>query len=219
MTTVVLVDDHPLFRSALRALLESADIEVVAEAGTAAEALAAASAEPDIVVMDIGLPDDDGVATAARILERHPSTKVLLLTMFSDDVAVSRGLEVGISGYLVKESPPDEVLRAIEAVASGSMVLGSVVAGRVRLMASGVGRRGAAHVEDFPELSDRERQVLALVADGLSNAAIADRLGLSVKTVANYVSTVLARLQAPDREALREMVAARRTPAPKRPLA
>ena len=86
------------------------------------------------------------------------------------------------------------------------MVLGSVVAGRVRLMASGVGRRGAAHLVDFPELSDRERQVLALVADGLSNGAIARRLGLSVKTVSNYVSNTLARLQATDREALREMV-------------
>jgi DNA-binding NarL/FixJ family response regulator len=136
------------------------------------------------------------------VLELRPGAKVLVMTMFGEDAAVARALEAGASGYLLKASPPDDVRRAVEAVASGAFVVGAPLADRVRRMASGGAGRGAAYAGEFPELTDRERQVLALVADGLTNAQIAERLGLSGKTVANYLSGILAKLDVVDRAAL-----------------
>jgi DNA-binding NarL/FixJ family response regulator len=207
MVKVLVVEDHPIYRDGLAALLGSADIEVVGLATSGADALALLNTDPDVVVMDIGLPDRDGAELTAEVLSRRPDTRVLILTMFHDDSAIARALEAGASGYLVKDAPPDHVLRAVASVASGTLVFGSEVAPRVRAMTSAAVRRGPTPPsEAFPELRERERQVLGMIAQGLDNAAIAERLGLSGKTVANYVSTILTHLRVRDRAAAAQLV-------------
>ena len=210
MTRVLLVDDHPLFRDALRVLLETAGLDVIGEAGDLGEAVDALAADPELVIMDIGLPGADGIEATRRILDLRPSVRVLVMTMFDEDAAVARALEAGATGYLLKAAPPEEILRAVAAVLDGAFVVGAPLAERVRRMASGGAHSGSAYASDFPELTDRERQILVLVADGLTNAAIADRLGLSGKTVANYVSSILSRLGVADRRGLIALVHARR---------
>lgn len=210
MTRVLLVDDHPLFRDALRILLETHGFEVVGEAGDVEEAVAALASEPDLVIMDIGLPGADGIEATRRVIDQRPNVRVLVMTMFDEDAAVAQALEAGASGYLLKAAPPDEVLRAVAAVVDGAFVVGAPLADRVRRMASGGAQSGSAYARDFPELTDRERQILVLVADGLTNAAIAERLGLSGKTVANYVSSILSRLGVADRRSLTTLVDAHR---------
>jgi DNA-binding NarL/FixJ family response regulator len=212
VTRVLLVDDHPLFRDALRVLLETGGFEVVGEAGNADEAIAGLREEPDVVVMDIGLPGMDGIEATRRILAAAPGVRILVMTMFAEDAAVANALDAGASGYVLKATQPAEVLRAVAAVSDGAFVVGAPLADRVRRMASGGARSGSGYARDFPELTDRERQVLVLVADGLGNSAIADRLGLSDKTVANYVSSILSRLGVSDRRALATLVDERRKP-------
>jgi DNA-binding NarL/FixJ family response regulator len=207
MVRVLVVEDHPIYRDGLAALLGSADIEVVGLATSGAEALALLETDPDVVIMDIGLPDRDGADLTSEVLTRRPATRVLVLTMFHDDSVIARALEAGASGYLVKDAPPDEVLRAVASVASGALVFGSDVAERVRVMTTDAVRRGPSPPSAaFPELRGRERQVLGMVAQGLDNAAIAERLGLSGKTVANYVSAILTRLHVRDRAAAAQLV-------------
>lgn len=208
MTRVLIVDDHPLFRDGLRTLLETAGFDVVGEAGELLGAVESLASEPDLVIMDIGLPGADGIEATRRLLEANPELRVLVLTMFEEDAAVARALEAGASGYLLKSAPPQEIVRAVSAVVDGAFVVGAPLANRVRRMASGGAQTGRAYARDFPQLTDRERQILILVAEGLSNAAIAERLGLSGKTVANYVSNTLARLGQPDRQSLIRLVQA-----------
>lgn len=199
---VLLVEDHPIYRDGLAALLAAAGVEVIGSATTGAEALAMLDNAPDVVVMDIGLPDQDGADLTAKVLARLPETKVIVLTMFHDDSIIARSLEAGASGYLVKDAHPDEILNALRSVASGALVIGSDVASRVRRSAWAESlRRPSPPATVFPELRARERQVLGLLAQGLSNAAIGESLGLSGKTVANYVSTILSQLRVQDRAA------------------
>jgi len=208
MTSVVLVDDHPVFRDGLRVLLEAAGMTVVGETAYGGDAVGLLGGEPDVIVMDLGLPDIDGVEATRRLLAVDSSTCVLVLTMYDDDDAVSRALEAGARGYLVKSAPAAEIVGAIAAVASGTVVLGSVIAPRVpRLVAGGAIRTATAPATEFPTLSERERQVLGLIAAGLGNAAIAERLGVSGKTVANYVSSVLTKLRVKDRAAAGRLAA------------
>ena len=191
-----MVEDHPVYRDGLAALLDAAGIDVVGAAASATDALALLDTEPDVVLMDIGLPDGDGATLTARLLERRPRTRVLVLTMFHDDSVIARALEAGAGGYLVKDALPEEILAAVHAVASGALVLGADVVSPTRRLTLAESFRGAAPpASSFPELRERERQVLGLLAQGLSNAAIAERLGLSGKTVANYVSTILSCLR------------------------
>jgi DNA-binding NarL/FixJ family response regulator len=204
VTRVVVVDDHPVFRRGLRSLLEASGIEVVGEAATAAEAMALASrAAPDVVLMDLGLPDMSGVEAVRRIVADRPGTPVLVISLYQDDGSVERAIRAGARGYVVKDAPADEVVAAVHAVASGAAVLGGSLTGR---LASLVQTRREVSAEDFPGLTARERQILALLVSGLTNAAIAERLGLSAKTVANYVSVVLAKIDAADRADAREKV-------------
>jgi DNA-binding NarL/FixJ family response regulator len=210
MTRVLLVDDHPLFRDALRVLLETGGFVVIGEAGDLGEAIAALAADPELVIMDIGLPNADNIEATRRILDLRPSVRVLVMTMFDEDAAVARALEAGATGYLLKAAPAEEILRAVAAVVDGAFVVSRPLADRVRRMASGGAQSGSAYASDFPELTNRERQILVLVADGLTNAAIAARLGLSGKTVANYVSSILTRLGVADRRGLIALVDARR---------
>jgi DNA-binding NarL/FixJ family response regulator len=209
MTRVILVDDHPVFRNGLRALLQASGIDVVGEAATGADAVdIATQLSPDVVLMDLGLPDMSGVEAVAQIVAARSATRVLVVSLYQDDGSVDAALRAGARGYVVKDAPAEEVVAAVQAVASGSAVIGASLAGRLTDLVQG--RDGRLPQEAFPSLTTRERQILALVAKGLTNSAIAERLGLSGKTVANYVSVILAKIDAKDRnDAARKVIAAR----------
>ena len=191
MIRVLVVDDHPIFRQGLTGLLATVeDVEVVGSAGTGEDAIRnAVELGPDVVIMDLNLPGTPGLEATRRIVA-ETDARVLVLTMVDDDDGVMTALRVGASGYLLKGAVQEEVLAAIRAVASGGAVLGSGAAQRV--LAGGRNRYGA-------DLTEREAQVLSLVADGRSNSEIARELGLSLKTVQNHVSHVLAKMQLRDR--------------------
>ena len=195
---VVVVDDHPMFRLGMVALLSSLpDIEVVGEAGSVAEAVAVVDrTEPDLVIMDLQLPDGSGITATEQLLARRPQTGVLVVTMFSDDDAVFAAMRAGARGYLVKGAGQDEIERAVRAVANGEVILGPPIAQRAAALFA---VRRAAAPSPFPELTEREHEVLELLARGLDNQAIAHRLVISDKTVRNHVSNVFTKLQVPDR--------------------
>ncbi len=198
MTTVVLVDDHPVFRKGLRTLLEELDVEVLGEAGDGAAGVdLALSARPDVVLMDVQMPSLDGVEATRRLVTAWPDARVLVLTMVADDSAVFAAIQAGALGYLLKGSGLEEIDRAVSSVAAGQAVYGPEVARRLRAFFAAGG--GAA--QPFPELTDREREVLALMAAGLNNTDISRRLFLSDKTVRNRVSSIFAKLGVPDRPA------------------
>jgi DNA-binding NarL/FixJ family response regulator len=190
VTTVLVVDDHPLFRDGLAALLATVqDIRVVGAVGSGEDAVAAVRAlGPDVVLMDLNLPGMPGLEATRRIAADGRSA-VLVLTMVDDDQGVLAALRVGARGYLLKGAAQEEVLAAIRTVASGGAVFGARVAGRV--LAGRPGRHEA--------LTERESEVLALIADGRTNPEIAAALGVSLKTVQNHVSRVLTKLQLRDR--------------------
>lgn len=195
---VVVVDDHPVFREGFAALLGSIpDIEVLATAASGEEAVAAVEEHrPAVVVMDVQMPGMDGVEATRRVVADHPDTGVVVLTMSEEDATLLDAVRAGARGYLLKGAEPDEIVRAITTVAAGGVVFGAVLASRVvEFMA----RPRTADAEPFPELSAREREVLDLVAGGLTNGQIASRLFLSPKTVRNHVHAVLSKLQAADR--------------------
>jgi DNA-binding NarL/FixJ family response regulator len=195
---VMVVDDHPVFRMGMAALLSSLDaIAVVAEAASAPEAVAAADEHPlDVVVMDLHLGETSGVDATREIVQLHPGVGVLVVTMMDDDDSVFAAMRAGARGYLLKGAAPGEVERAVRAVANGEVLLGPDVAARA--MAYLAGARTAGPVP-FPDLTDREREVLDLVARGLDNASIARRLALSPKTVRNHLSNILTKLAVADR--------------------
>jgi DNA-binding NarL/FixJ family response regulator len=191
---VVVADDHPIVRDGLRALLASLpEMDLVGEATTGREAVRSAITDrPDVIVMDLRMPDLDGTAATAEICRVAPDVAVLVLTMFDDDESVFGAMRAGARGYLVKGASQQEISRAISAVAAGEAIFGPGVARRVlRFFAS----PPAAAEPAFPELSPREREVLNLIAGGLTNTAIAGRLGLSTKTVGNHTSAIFAKLQ------------------------
>ncbi|MFG1952716.1 response regulator [Micromonospora sp. NPDC048830] len=196
---VAVVDDHPVFRLGMTALLASTPgLEVVGEAADADEAVrVAALRQPQVVIMDLHLGDGrSGVEATREIVARYPGTGVLVVTMLDDDDSVFAALRAGARGYLLKGAAPGEVERAVRAVANGEVLLGPVVASRaIGFLAAG--RTGGR--APFPELTDREREVLDLVAQGLGNVAVARRLTLSPKTVRNHLSNVLTKLQVADR--------------------
>ena len=190
---VVLADDHPVVRDGLAALLGSVPgIDVVETVSTGREAVrAAVTRRPDVVVLDIQMPDLDGVGAAARIARDAPDVAVLMLTMFDDDDSVFAAMRAGAGGYVLKGASQEEIVRAIHAVAAGEAILGPSVARRVLAQLSG----GAAAADPFPDLTPREREVLTLMAEGLPTATIGARLGLAAKTVTNHASAVFAKLQ------------------------
>jgi DNA-binding NarL/FixJ family response regulator len=198
VTRVVIADDHPLFLDGLQALLAGAfDIDVVARAETSPQAVDVVTAtRPDVVVLDLNMPGPGGIATIREIGDRVPSARVLVLTMYDDDGLVFDAVRAGALGYVLKGAAPDEVIQAVVAVARGEAVFG---AGLARRLADWFAR--ATPPDPFEQLTPREREVLELLARGLRNAAIAQRLGISLKTVRNVVSSVLTKLQVPDREA------------------
>ena len=204
MISVGVVEDHPLFRDGLRNLLAAEGLEVVAESLDVSGIDVVVAAAPDVVVIDLALPDGTGLDVVRRLRTELPSSRLLVLTMSADGATASRSLAAGAHGHLVKDADPAEVVAAIRSVAAGSVVVGASVAGRLRGIGDTTAFTPAA--EAFPSLTLRERQVLGLVADGWANPRIATELGLSDKTVANYVSSILSALHARDREALAVLV-------------
>jgi DNA-binding NarL/FixJ family response regulator len=191
---LLVAEDHPVYRDGLRAMLLAATgVRLVGEAhdGDAAVRLAA-ELRPDVVLMDLQLPGRNGIDATRAIVASRPATAVLILTMFEDDDSVFNAMRAGARGYLLKDAGGEELLRAIDTIGHGGAVFGAGVARRlVAFFASGgVGPRA----EPFPELTERERQVLDRIARGESNATIAGRLGISLKTVRNYASTIFDKL-------------------------
>jgi DNA-binding NarL/FixJ family response regulator len=191
---ILLVDDHPVVRDGLRGMLASQpDLEVVGEAADGSEALLQALAQrPDLVLMDLRMPRVDGVTATARILEQVPGTHVLVLTTYDTDADILRAIEAGATGYLLKDTPREELFRAVRAAARGETVLAPAVAARLVTTLRGPGA---------PTLSAREREVLAQVARGASNRDIADRLSISEATVKSHLLHVFDKLGVDDRTA------------------
>ena len=199
MTRVLLVDDHPLFLDGVRAALAShPDLEIVAEAHTVAEALARADEHrPDVVLMDLNLPDGSGIDATRDLLAAHPDTRVLVITMSAEDDAVVAAMRNGARGYVVKGAGRADLIGAVTTVAAGGAVFSPDVAARLGDFFSGLAAQPGREL--FPQLSEREREVLDLVARGWDNRRIAGALFLSDKTVRNHVSSVLTKLDAADR--------------------
>jgi DNA-binding NarL/FixJ family response regulator len=198
-TRILIADDHAPFRDGLRALLLSVpEIEVVGEATRGDEAIAlAATLQPDVILMDINMPQVNGIEATRRILHTSPHISILVLTMFEDDETVFAALRAGARGYLLKGALKAEVLRAIRGVSSGEAIFGPAIA--KRLMQYFAGLKPTTAQQAFPELTDREREILALLAQHRTNQEIADRLSLSQKTVRNHVSNIFSKLQVVDR--------------------
>ena len=196
---VLIADDHPLFREGMRGRLDRvADIEVVGEAASGDEVIELAHRlEPRVILMDIKMPGLNGIEATREIQQSTPHIGVLVLTMFEDDDSVFAAMRAGAKGYLLKDSGGEEVVNAIRAVASGEAVFGPGVAERIIGFFSVP--RPAAPQRAFPELTEREEEVLSLVAQGKSNQEISRRLFVSLKTVRNHVSNILLKLQVADR--------------------
>lgn len=195
---VLVVDDHPLYRDGLVAAIGTMDgVEVVGDAADGVEAVRAVrELAPDVVVMDLHMPNLNGIDATRRIAEEHPAVAVLVLTMLDGDDSVFAAMRAGARGYLLKGADRAEIRRALEAVAGGGVIFSAVIANRVLGFFSSSGARAAV---PFPDLTEREREILDLVAGGLSNAEIASRLFLSQKTVRNHVSNVFGKLQVASR--------------------
>ena len=196
---VAIADDHPVVRAGLEALLSSLEgVEVVGVASTGREALQhVMSARPDVLVLDLKMPDFDGFAATREVGRVAPEVAVLVLTMFDDDDSIFAAMRAGARGYLVKGAEQQEIERAVRCVAAGEAIFGPGVASRVLGFFSKPPPTAAP--EKFPELTARERKILDLLAAGLPNGAIGTRLGLATKTVANNVSSVFTKLQVADR--------------------
>ena len=189
---VFLLDDHEIVRGGVRALLEATDgIEIAGEAGTCAEALMRVGpTAPDVAILDVQLPDGSGVEVCRTIRSEHPSVQCLMLTSFTDDEALFDAILAGASGYLLKQVRGTDIVDAVRRVASGQSLLDPTLTGRVLERM----RTPPAEDERLARLSGQERKILALIADGLSNREIAARMFLAEKTVKNYVSNLLSKL-------------------------
>ena len=196
---LLLVDDHQVVRVGLRAVLDGEpDIEVVAEAGTAAQAVQQAGDwQPDVVIMDVRLPDRSGLAACQEIRQRWPRIQVLVLTSYADEELVLEAISAGAAGYILKQLDTSELVKLVHAVARGDAVLDPIVT--QKLLQRVRRAEHESHEAAFRELSERELDVLALVADGKTNAEIAAQLYLSEKTVGNHVSTILSKLNLTNR--------------------
>jgi DNA-binding NarL/FixJ family response regulator len=196
---VLIADDHPLFRHGIHALLDAAaDVEVVGEATSGDEAVAMASAlQPDMILMDIQMPGINGIEATRRIVRVSPHIRILMVTMFEDDASVFMAMRAGARGYVLKDAEKAEMLRAVRAVGSGEAIFSPAIA--ARLIDFFAAPKPAAAPDAFPELTEREHEILDLIAQGKSNADIASELVLSPNTVRNYVSNIFSKLQVADR--------------------
>ena len=196
MITLILADDHPVFASGLRAVFDAEpDLSVLAVASTGREAVRAATEHrPDVAVLDITMPDGDGLWVCDQLRAAGLGVRVLILTMSDDDENVLAALRAGAYGYTLKGAGPDELVAAVRAVARGEALFGAGIAAR---MLQHFGHSAVA--SPFPQLTERETEVLGLLAAGRDNAGVARRLGVSPKTVRNHVSNIITKLQVSDR--------------------
>ncbi len=200
---VLIVDDHPVVRSGLRALLQSTPgFDVVGEAGDGRQAVSiAADTQPDVIVMDLYLPEMDGVAATKEIMRHQPAPAILMLTMADDDASLVDALQAGARGYILKGSQPSELLRAIQTVLEGEAVFTGQMAARLPALLS---TKTGGTARAFAHMTEREREILDLIARGEPNPVIARRLGIRPKTVRNHVSNIFTKLGVDDRtEAIR----------------
>ena len=203
-----MVDDHRLFRDGLTALLDGAsDTMVVGHAETGVEAIARVEELlPDVVLMDIMMPDLNGIEATRTIRTNHPEVQIVMLTMLEDDDSLFAAMCAGAHGYILKGADKADVLRTVRAVADGEALFGPAIARRLTTFFQHTQRQGVS-VSPFPELTDREREVLDLIAEGLDNPRIALRLYISNKTVSNHISNIFTKLHLADRS--QAIVAAR----------
>jgi DNA-binding NarL/FixJ family response regulator len=197
---ILIAEDHPLFRKGVISLLSSVpEFEVVGEAATGEEVvLRAADLQPDVILMDLQMPEVNGIEATRRILQESPSVRILVVTLFEDDESVFMALRAGARGYVLKDSDEEEMLASIRAVGKGEAIFSPAIATRV-LAYFAASPPGGVPLQAFPTLTDREREILHLIAQGHPNPSIARQLSLSTKTVGNYVSNIFTKLQVADR--------------------
>lgn len=199
MIRVLIADDHPVFRFGLRTLLKAdPTMEVVGEATDGEEAIKLADQlAPDVVLMDLTMPGMNGIEAARRILVKHPEMHILVLTMFEDDDSVFAAMRAGARGYLLKGAEGGETLQAIRVVSTGEAIFSPTIAKRLMQYFGAPRPRGPS--QPFPDLTEREREVLSLIAQGYTNQAIAEQLVISPKTVRNHISSIFSKLQVTSR--------------------
>jgi len=197
---ILVAEDHPLFRKGMISLLSSVpEFEVVGQAATGEEAVVRAEQlQPDVVLMDLQMPEVNGIEATRRILQESPSVRVLVVTLFEDEDSVFMALRAGARGYVLKDAEEEEMVHAIRAVGRGEAIFSPNVATRV-LAYFAASSPGGASPQAFPTLTDREREILHFIAQGQPNPSIAKELSLSTKTVGNYVSNIFTKLQVADR--------------------
>ncbi len=198
---LIVADDHRLFREGLKALLSvTDDIEVIGEAEDGDSVVEKCSLQqPDIILMDINMPGLNGIQATQRILEKHPQTDIIILTMLEDDASIFNAMRAGARGYLLKGSDPNEVLSVIRAVAEGQALFGPAIAARVLGYFKALSTYPNQALAPLPELTERELEVLRLISQGLNNQDIAQKLFLSPKTVRNHITNIFSKLQVADR--------------------
>jgi len=200
---ILIADDHALFREGLRALFGALpDIEIAGEAADGEAAIKQVEAtQPDVVLMDINMPGVNGIEATRRILSTHPNLGIIMVTMLEDDASVFSAMRAGARGYVLKGAHHDEILQAIRAVAAGQAVFGPAIAARMMNFFQGLNHTPPQGVSAaaFPELTEREREVLTLIAQGVSNKEIAEKLFISMKTVSNHITNIFSKLQVADR--------------------
>ena len=199
MVRVLIADDHPVFRFGLRTLLKAdPTLEIVGEATNGKEAIAQTSElSPDVILMDLNMPGMNGTQAIRRILTDHPEVHILVLTMFDDDDSVFAAMRAGARGYLLKGVEGGEMLQAIHVVSTGEAIFSPSIAQRLMQYFGASRPRGAD--QPFPDLTEREREVLAQIAQGYTNQAIAERLVITSKTVRNHISAIFSKLQVTSR--------------------
>ncbi len=199
---VLVADDHPVFRRGMRAILGAeSGTELVGEATDGEEAVVLAlEFRPDVILMDLNMPKVSGIEATRRILEARPNSAILMLTMFEDDKSIFAAMRAGAHGYVLKGADGAETLRAIHAVGSGEAIFSPTITRRLtEYFAETREDPDASSARAFPNLTEREQEILSLIAEGYTNAAIASRLYLSPKTVRNYVSSIFTKLEVSDR--------------------
>ncbi|KAB7743084.1 response regulator [Nostocoides sp. F2B08] len=200
MIRLLVADDHPAFRRGLQFMLaDTDDISIEGEAATGAQAVELANQlAPDVILMDLRMPDLDGIEATRRLSRNNPAPAIVVLTMFEDDDSVLAAMRAGARGYLLKGAEQDEIVRAIRAAAAGEAIFGPQIAQRV---IDHFTHSARSTTTAFPALTERERQVLELIAAGKGNASIAHELMINLKTVRNHVSNIFTKLQVSDRSA------------------
>jgi DNA-binding NarL/FixJ family response regulator len=197
---ILVAEDHPLFRKGMISLLSSVpEFEVIGEAATGEKAVVrAAQLQPDVILMDLQMPQVNGIEATRRILQESPSVRILVVTLFEDEDSVFMALRAGARGYVLKDADEEDVVHAIRAVGKGEAIFSPAVASRV-LAYFAASPPGGAPPQAFPTLTEREREILNLIAQGHPNPSIARHLSLSTKTVGNYVSNIFTKLRVADR--------------------